>query len=169
MQDELEATHSECKGILESDGGLDSKRANDLDLTMHHILKDFIDDYNTMKLFKNMVTKKVITIYNADGYCIFPSTFGKLAKVEAILNSLDDLDSASEALFIHQLVDGHEILRIWNNTFYIPDDGYAEVVDEEAVIIAATTLDDLAEHIDEPYKRLNAAQAPSMALITFSH
>ena len=51
------------------------------DDTAYMILKDFIDDLDQMKLFKNVIGKRVDLI-DPNGNSTFPKTFGKLNKVE---------------------------------------------------------------------------------------
>ena len=133
--------------VLPADATLVGDGASELDETMHNILKDFIDDYDTMKLFKNMVQRKVANFVNASGECIFPKTFGKLTKIESIINTLDEMDGFAEMLFIYER-DVQNYLAYQGNFFGYPVDKYSEVADEQSMIDAAIILDDLADHID---------------------
>ena len=134
-------------GVLPAEAVLDANAASDLDDTMHTILKDFIDDYDTMKLFKNMVQRKVANFTGADGECIFPKTFGKMTKVDSIMNTLEEMDGLAEMLFLHER-DIQNYLAYQGLFFGYPVDRYSEVADEQSMIDGATILDDLADHLD---------------------
>ena len=123
------------------------KEAAKLDETMHIILKDFIDDCDTMKLFKKMVQRKAFNFINSDGGCIFPKTFGKLHKVESIMNTLDEMDATAEMLFLHER-DIQNYFAIRGLFYGFPVDRYAEGVDEQTMIDCSVILDDLADHLD---------------------
>lgn len=129
---------------------LESEHSNlaELDSALFLILKDFADDYDTMKLFCKMVEKKVI-IYDAmTGACSLPKTFEKMMKVDSIMNTLNELEEAAAMLFLHARTDGQEVIRIKGSAYAVPTDGYSESVDEESIIDNATILDELADNID---------------------
>lgn len=119
-----------------------------LDAELHSILKDFIDDYDTMNQFKKMVEKKIPNFINSNGDCIFPKTFGKWAKVRSIMNTFDELESSAENLFIYKRTDSQEVIRIQGLAFALPMDGYAEDNAEQMIVDAAIILDALADEID---------------------
>lgn len=130
---------------------LDDVDASDvaaLDAELHSILKDFIDDYDTMNQFKKMVEKKVPNFINYNGDCIFPKTFGKWAKVRSIMNTFNDMESSAENLFIYKRTDSQEVIRIQGLAFALPMDGYAEANDEQMIVDAAVIMDGLAADID---------------------
>lgn len=139
LKDELDAVSADT--IFSADN------AAEMDDTMHTILKDFIDDYDTMKLFKKMVQRKVDNFFNANGECIFPKTFGKLTKVESIMNTLDEMDATAEMLFLHER-DVQNYFAIKGLFYGFPVDRYAEGVDEQTMIDCSVILDDLADHLD---------------------
>ena len=61
-----------------------------LDEELFPILKDFIDDYDTMKLFAKMVEIKAhVPAANASGEPSLPKTFGKMMKVDSIMNAIN--------------------------------------------------------------------------------
>ena len=82
-------------------GTMDAKKAAEIDSDLHSILKDFIGDYDTMKLFKKMIEKKIPYLCGYDGKTIFPKTLGSFVKVESIMNTIDELEGAAENIFIH--------------------------------------------------------------------
>ena len=55
---------------------VDTMTVATMDEELHSILKDFVDDYDTMKRFKKMVEQKYPEFIDANGNCIFPKTFG---------------------------------------------------------------------------------------------
>ena len=121
----------------------------ELDSALFLILKDFVDDYDTMKLFSKMVEKKYM-IYDAmTGSSTLPKTFGKMMKVDSIMNTLNEVDEAASMIFLHARTNSQEIIRIKGDAYAIPMDGYSETVDEQSIINNATILDDLADKIDE--------------------
>lgn len=129
---------------------LDSDHADmkELDSALYLILKDFVDDYDTMKLFSKMIEKK-FNIYDAiTGESTLPKTFGKMMKVDSIMNTLNEVDEASTMIFLHARTDSQEVIRIKGDAYAVPMDGYAETVDEQSIIDNATILDDLADNID---------------------
>jgi len=111
------------------------------------ILKDFIDDYDTMKLFSKMVEKKVILI-DTTGECSLPKTFGKMMKIDSIMNTLNEVDECATMLFLHARTNVDEVIRIKGAVYGVPVDGYGEQVDEENIIDNASILDALADEID---------------------
>lgn len=130
---------------------LDDADTNDvasLDAELHSILKDFIDDFDTMNKFKKMVERKIPNFINSTGDCIFPNTFGKWARVKSIMNTLEDLEAAAEMLFIHKRTDSQEVIKIQGLGFALPMDGYSEANDEQMIVDAAVILDGLANNID---------------------
>lgn len=122
--------------------------AASIDNELYAILKDFISDYDTMKQFRKMVEKKVLTFNGYDGDTIFPKTFGKMCKAESIMNTINELEAASEMLFIYNRTDSNEVIRIKGNAYAIPMDGYSQMTDEESMINNAIILDALADSID---------------------
>lgn len=119
-----------------------------MDEELHSILKDFVDDYDTMKRFRKMVEQKYPGFIDANGDCIFPKTFGKLSKVANIMNTLEEMEAAAEMLFIYDRTDSNEVIRIQGLAFAIPMDGYSEMEDEATVENCALILDGLADEID---------------------
>ena len=120
----------------------------DFDAALFLILKDFVDDYDTMKLFAKMVESKFM-IYDAmTGECGLPKTFGKMMKMEGIMNTVNEMESISVMLFLSTRTDFKEVIRINGSVYGVPVDGYGQNVDLENIINNATILDGLADEID---------------------
>lgn len=116
------------------------------DETAFLILKDFVGDYRQMKLFKNMISKKV-ELEDSKGKTTFPKTFGKLNQVESILNTIDEIEGIANMLFLRQKSNSQEYV-IRNNIYFVPTDSYSEVADEEDILNLSEILDELASKYD---------------------
>lgn len=127
----------------------DHSDMKELDSALYLILKDFVDDYDTMKLFSKMVEKKVMIFDAMTGGSTLPKTFGKMMKVDSIMNTLNEVDESASMIFLHARTNSQEVIRIKGDAYAIPTDGYSETVDEQSIIDNATILDDLADAIDE--------------------
>ncbi len=120
-----------------------------LDAALFPILKEFIDDYDTMKRFAKMVEIKAhIPSVNASGEPSLPNTFGKMMKVDSIMNAINEVEEAAAMLFIHARPNIDEVVRIHGAIYGVPVDGYDEFADEENIKVNATILDALADKID---------------------
>ena len=109
------------------------------------ILKDFIDDLDQMKLFKNVIGKKVM-LEDANGNSTFPKTFGKLNKIEMILNTFNEMESIANMLFIYPREDGQTF--IMNGQAYsVPVDSYEQMTGEENIIDFAKIIEEYAKTI----------------------
>lgn len=126
----------------------DTVTVEEMDEELHTILKDFVDDYDTMKRFRKMVEKKYPGFINSNGECIFPKTFGKISKISNIMDTLEEMESAAEMMFMYKRTDSQEVIRIQGLAFAIPMDGYSEMENEATVENCAVILDGLAEGID---------------------
>ena len=133
----------------------------ELDSALFFILKDFTDDYDTMKLFSKMVEKKYITYDAMTGACSLPKTFGKMMKVDSIMNTLNEVDEAAAMLFLHARTSGQVFVRIKGNAYTLPTDGYAEINDEETIINNAAILDMIADKIDTDGQSSSSEVHPS--------
>lgn len=121
----------------------------ELDDVLFPILKEFVDDYDTMKLFARMVEIKAhVPAANAFGEPTLPKTFGRMMKVDSIMNAVNEVEEAAAMLFIHERLNIDEVIRIRGAIYGVPADGYSEKADEENIIINATILDALADKID---------------------
>lgn len=121
----------------------------ELDDALFLILKDFVDDYDTMKLFAKMVEIKAhVPAANASGEPSLPKTFGKMMKIDSIMNALNEVEGAAAMLFLYDRHAVKEVIRIHGAIYGVPVDGYSEEADEENIKINATILDALADKID---------------------
>lgn len=120
-----------------------------LDVALFPILKEFIDDYDTMKKFAKMVEIKTkVTMSTASGEPTFPKTFGRMMKVDSIMNAVNEVEEAAAMLFIHAKPYVNEVIRIHGAIYGVSADGYDEFLDEENIKVNATILDALADNID---------------------
>lgn len=115
------------------------------DETAYMILKEFIDDLEQMKLFKKVIGKKVM-LEDANGNSTFPKTFGKLNKVEMIMNTLNDMERIANMIFIYPKRSGQGYV-IGNHYYAIPIDAAEQMEDEENIISYAKTIEDYAKTI----------------------
>lgn len=127
---------------------LNTSAALELDNNLHFILKDFLGDYDTMKSFNKMVEVKIPTVIGYDGKTILPKTFGQFAKIETIMNTIDEMEAIAENIFLYKKRDGQEVYRFQGLSYAIPADGYSEEADEQNIIDVATIMDRLAGNID---------------------
>mgnify|MGYP006910629384 CR=1 FL=1 len=116
------------------------------DESAYLILKDFIDDYDQMLLFKRVIQKKV-SIIDSYGKTTFPRTFGKLNQMEAVLNLFNEIETMANNLFLHPRSEGQTY--IFNNQMFATLlDGYQEGYDEKYILEYAETLDRLSNKVN---------------------
>ncbi len=113
------------------------------DEAAYDILKDFIDDYNQMKIFKRVIGKHA-ELENAFGGTNFPKTFGKLNRIESILNTFNEMELIAESIFLHKKLNGR-IYTVNSVQYILPMDGYTETTDELALVDFASIIDGIAE------------------------
>lgn len=118
----------------------------------YEILKDFMDDYEQMKLFKNVIRRqmKLEILEGYDGKCILPKTFGNFNKMEMIINTFSEMESIANVLFLKNQTKKEQFIfynaRVELPLLSVP--GYQELTNEENII-------NLAEIIDSEVKRMN--------------
>lgn len=122
--------------------------ASKFDIELYHILKDFVDDYDTMRMFKKMVEIKVDTFVNVDGTCRFPQTFGKFMRFEGIMNSFEELENLGSKVFLYDRTADGSLITANHLTFPMYTDGYKERLAERLMIDTATVIDGLVEDLD---------------------
>lgn len=138
-----------AREFMKMELGHEHKDLKELDDALFMILKDFIDDYDTMKLFGRMVENQTdINLVNSTGQPSLPKTFGKMMMKDSIFNVIGEIDEAATMLFIHARTTSDEFIRINGDAYGIPVDGYSEIEDETNIIANATVLDALAAKID---------------------
>lgn len=112
------------------------------DDTAYMILKDFIDDLDQMKLFKNVIGKKVDLI-DPNGNSTFPKTFGKLNKIEMVMNTFDEMESIANMLFIYPREDGQTFI-VNGQAYSTPIDSYEQMAGEDNIISFAGIIEEYA-------------------------
>lgn len=128
---------------------MDKEFAAAIDVELFTILKEFMDDDNTMKRFRLMVEKKFPGFINANGECVFPKTFGGIGKSSNILDTMDEMEAAAKELFTQDREETNkEILRVKDVAFSVPAHPYTTLADIEKVKNCAVILDGLAEEFD---------------------
>lgn len=72
------------------------------DETAFEILKDFVDDYEQMKLFKQVIKRQMKTdiLEDAEGKSKFPKTFGNFNKIEMLVNTFNEMEAIANILFL---------------------------------------------------------------------
>ena len=117
----------------------------------YKILKPFINDFEQMDLFSDIVEKQVGTanFINAYGECSFEKTFGTTNRIRSLLNLFNDAESIAETLFLLPKVDG-EYFIINNQRFVIKQDGYSEVSDENDIISIGDAITEIVKDMAAP-------------------
>lgn len=116
------------------------------DESAYLILKDFIEDYDQMLLFKRVIQKKV-SIIDSYGKTTFPRTFGKLNQMEVVLNLFNEIETMANNLFLHPRSEGETY--IFNNQMFATLlDGYQEGYDEKYILEFADKLDRISNKVN---------------------
>lgn len=86
------------------------------------ILKPFIDDFEQMDLFADVVERQVGSskFINSSGECTFDKTFGKTNRIRTLLNLFNEAEAISENLFIYPKVDGVSVIINAHISFSCP-------------------------------------------------
>lgn len=116
------------------------------DETAFKILKPFINDFEHMDLFANIVEKQVGTekFINSFGECNFNKTFGTTNRMRTLLNLFNDVESIAENLFLFPKVDAEHLI-FNNDRFIVKQDGYSEISSESNLINLCNTIADIVE------------------------
>lgn len=115
------------------------------DESAYRILKDFIEDLDQMKLFKNVIGKKV-ELEDQNGNSTFPKTFGKLNKIEMILNTFNEIAAIANMLFIYPREEGQTFIMN-GQSYSVPMDSYEQMAGEENIISFAKIIEEYAKAI----------------------
>lgn len=118
------------------------------DDTAYTILKDFIHDYDQMKLFKRMIEKQV-NMQNISGNTTFPKTFGVYNRKEFVHNTYETLEAFAENIFLEPLGSMGQ-KGIYSKYYKLPSRSYNQQLAESQVV-------KLAGQIDEAVKQLEVA------------
>ena len=102
------------------------------DETAFLILKDFVNDPDQMRLFKNVIERQ--TDFNDANGSRFSKTFEKLNNVEIILNTLNEVELIAENLFLHPKLEG-ESYRFGDTFFVLTREDYDKELEGEANIL----------------------------------
>ena len=73
------------------------------DETAFEILKDFIDDYEQMKLFKQVIKRQMHNPFefeDEEGKCNFPRTFGNYNKMQMLVNTFSEAETIANVIFL---------------------------------------------------------------------
>lgn len=109
------------------------------------ILKDFMNDLDQMKLFKNVIGKRV-ELEDSNGGTTFPKTFGKLNQVEVVLNTFNEIELIANMLFIYPKENG-ETYIVNGQGYSIPHDSYEQMAGEDDIITLATAIESIAKEV----------------------
>lgn len=123
------------------------------DETAFEILKDFVDDYEQMKLFKQVIKRQMKTdiLENAEGKSKFPRTFDNFNKIEKLINTFNEMEAIANVLFLKG-TDKSEIYIFDNAKIELPLlslPGYTELTNEDKIL-------ELAEFIDITINEANS-------------
>lgn len=115
------------------------------DEVAHSILKDFLDDLPQMALFERVVIRQLKggSLENATPLEMqreFPKTFGALHRNNFLMNTLDEIDSLAENLFLHPKVNGQGII-INHEQFAVSISGYVERSHQDDIMKLAGIVD----------------------------
>lgn len=110
------------------------------DESAYMILKDFVDDVDQMRLFRNVI-EKYVDLHDHEGKTVFPNTFGKLNKVEFLHNHFVELESIANMLFIHPKSTGQ--------MFIVNGERYSTVIESYEQTVGEGTIIQLAEEIEK--------------------
>ncbi len=117
------------------------------------ILKDFIDDYEQMRLFKQVIKRllKTDVLENNEGKTMFPKTFGNFNKIEIIMNTFNEIEAIANVIFLKGKPKA-EMYVINNQRIEVPTKfsylGYEEETNNENIV-------NLSEIIDTTVKNMN--------------
>ncbi len=108
------------------------------------ILSAFQSDYSAMQRFKRafeQITSK--PVFDTDGTTKFPAAFGKLARQEAFVNKLSELNELAGKLFTYGKTKA-ETNFINGTELYTPTDRYMQLMTEKLLLETAESVDTLA-------------------------
>lgn len=110
----------------------------------YSILKDFIDDYENMKLFRRVIENSGAVMLDYQGNSTFPKTFRKFENANSVLESFGELDEAVDKLFIHKKVDSDDTVYVGNQIHCVPIDGYEEIAGWDIVLGCSEEIEKIA-------------------------
>lgn len=129
------------------------------DETAFQILKDFVDDYEQMKLFEQVIKRNLKTDILTNGYGkhIFPKTFGNYNEMKMLLNTFDEMEAIANVLFLKGTTQSD--LFIFDNAgitlplLSLPN--YTELTNEDEIIKLAEIIDETIENKNSLVSNIN--------------
>lgn len=120
------------------------------DKQAYDILKDFRHDFETMKLFKDVLETKV-GMYDGNSQERFKETFEIYHENEKLYEAISEYEKISENIFLTDLVGTGKRYSFYDTSYSVPDRNYTQQMRERAVI-------DMAENIDALFTKVNEHQ-----------
>ncbi len=126
------------------------------DETAFEILKDFVDDYEQMKLFKQVIKRQMKTdiLEDVEGKSKFPKTFGNFNKIEMLVNTFNEMEAIANVLFLKG-TNKSETYIFDNAMVQLPLlslPGYTELTNEDEIIKLAEIIDITVNEINSIVK-----------------
>jgi hypothetical protein len=111
----------------------------------YSILKDFVNDYDQMKLFK----RQIVNTFDFDmmdiwGNTTFPKTLGAFEQAEAVLASFKELDEMIENIFIHKKFPSDDGVYVSGTFHNMPIDGYTEIANWDSILKLSEEIENIA-------------------------
>lgn len=129
------------------------------DDTAFEILKDFVDDYEQMKLFKQVIKRQMKTdiLENAEGKSKFPKTFGNFNTIEMLVNTFNEMEAIANVLFLKG-TNKSETYIFDNAMIQLPLlslPGYTELANEDEILKLAELIDITINEMNSIVKNKN--------------
>lgn len=118
------------------------------DRAAHDILKDFVDDYDTMARFERVITIQTgKTMFDPFGHTVFPLTFKKLESCRTFIKTFDELSAVAESIFLNRKsVMEAEVLPNGGRV-YTAQDSIKQRMDEVNSLKIAETLEEMIREL----------------------
>ena len=116
------------------------------DETAFEILKDFMDDYEQMKLFKQVIKRQIYNPFefeDEEGKCNFPRTFGNYNKIQMLVNTFNEMEAIANVIFLKGTKKSEEFI-FCNATIELPLltlPHYTEINNQDEIIKLAEIID----------------------------
>lgn len=115
------------------------------------ILKPFLDDFEQMDLFADVVEKQIGSekFISSSGECRFEKTFGKTNRVRTLLNLFNEVEAITENIFLFPKKDAESVI-INNVAFTTKQDGYSETSSESNILNLCDAIENIVADMPEP-------------------
>ena len=115
------------------------------DESAFQILKDFTDDLEQMRLFRNIVAKYA-ELYDVLGEQRFPMTFKNLIQYETAFDVISEIELIAENLFLYPTLAGERYFLGKNDShsFALPRESFEELDGESRILRLAKEFDAMA-------------------------